>query len=133
MSNIIQPMAGNSQEALRLHDIAQTLARDIRQAGARLPREAAARLAHNVRAVVGQATVGPVPHAAAIALFLVVLTNIVADLLSEIERAGGSGGEATSARVRALEQVFSELLRNCVSARVVAALAPTLAKPEGTS
>ncbi|MBI1214101.1 MAG: hypothetical protein GC190_21775 [Alphaproteobacteria bacterium] len=133
MSNIIQPMAGSSEKALRMHDIAETLARDIRQAGARLPRDAAARLAHNVRAVVSQATVGPVPHAAAIALYLVILTNIVADLLSELERAGGTSDDASSARVRALEQVFSELLRNCVSARVVAALAPTLAKPEGTS
>src|SRR6185503_10520083 len=83
MSNIIQPMTGNSENALRLHDIAETLARDIRQAGARLPREAAARLTQNVRAVVAQAMVGAVPHAAALALFLVILTNIVADLLAE--------------------------------------------------
>ena len=133
MTNIIQPMAGNSQKALRLHDIAETLMRDIRQAGARLPREAAARLTHNVRAVVAQAMVGSVPHAAALALFLVILTNILADLLSELDRADGTSDDAASARVRALEQVFGELLRNCVSARVVAALAPTLAKPEGTS
>ena len=133
MTNIIQPMADNSENALRLHDIAETLARDIRQAGARLPREAAARLTQNVRAVVAQAMVGSVPHAAAIALFLVILTNIVADLLSELERAGGTSDSASNARVRALEQVFSELLRNCVSARVVAALAPKLAAPEGTS
>jgi hypothetical protein len=132
VSNIIQPMAGSSENALRLHDIAETLARDIRQAGTRLPREAAARLTQNVRAVVTQAMVGAVPHAAALALFLVILTNIVADLLSEIERAGGND-DASTARVRAIEQVFSELLRNCVSARVVAALAPKLAAPEGTS
>jgi len=132
MSSLIQPMAGNSERALRLHDIAETLARDIRQAGARLPREAAARLTQNVRAVVAQAMAGAVPHAAALALFLVILTNIVADLLSELERAAGND-DASSARVRAIEQVFSELLRNCVSARVVAALAPKLASPEGTS
>lgn len=133
MTNLIKPMAGNSHQALRLHDIAETLMRDIRQAGTRLPREATARLTQNVKAVVAQAMVGAVPHTAAIALFLVILTNIVADLLSEIERAGGTSDDGASARVRALEQVFSELLRNCVSARVVAALAPTLAKPEGTS
>jgi len=132
VTNIIQPMAGDTRDALRLHDIAETLARDIRQAGGRLPREAAARLIQNVRAVVAQAMVGAVPHTAALALFLVILTNIVADLLSEIERAGGNDN-ASSARVRAIEQVFSELLRNCVSARVVAALAPKLASPEGTS
>ena len=133
MTSIIQPMAGNSEKALRLHDIAETLAHDIRQAGARIPREAAARLTHNVRAVVTQAMVGNVPHTAALALFLVMLTNIVADLLAELERAGPGSNDATNARVRALEQVFSELLRNCVSARVVAALAPKLAAPEGTS
>lgn len=132
MTNIIQPMAGESQKALRLHDVAETLMRDIRQAGARLPREAAARLTHNVRALVAQAMVGAVPHAASIALFLVILTNILADLLVELERAGGPD-DASSARVRAIEQTFSELLRNCVSQRVVAAIAPTLAKPEGTS
>jgi len=133
MSSIIQPMAGNSANALRLHDLAETLKRDIRQAGARLPREAAARLTQSVRNVVAQAMVGVVPHAAAIALFLVVLTNIIADLLVELERAGATADDGSSARVRAVEQVFSELLRNCVSARVVAALAPTLAKPEGMS
>jgi methionine synthase I (cobalamin-dependent) len=133
MSSIIQPMAASSENALRLHDIAETLARDIRQAGARIPREAAARLTQNVRAVVAQAMVGRVPHAATLSLFLVMLTNIVADLLAEIERAGTANDDATGARVRALEQVFSELLRNCVSARVVAALAPKLAAPEGTS
>jgi hypothetical protein len=133
MSSIIQPMAGSAENALRLHDIAETLARDIRNAGARIPREAAARLTQNVRTIVAQAMVGPVPHAAALSLFLVVLTNILADLLSEIERAGAGSDDAASARVRAIERVFSELLRNCVSARVVAALAPQLATPEGTS
>ncbi len=95
---------------------AEALARDIRQARARLPSNAAAQLTQNVRALVAQNLVGPVPQAAAIALFSVIAANIIADLLVELDLAMPHDG-APGDRTRAAEEVFTELLRAAVAAR----------------